>query len=446
MTTPTDDLSRLLRAAADVATEAGPPAVPDAPVLWSRGRRATWLGRAVAGALAVALVVLVVATTAVMRAVPTAVPAEGPGATYPTQVSALFPGSYHAGGGPVFGVVRVGADDDGANPYASPGALYVIDRDGLLATLPNWVGITSGVTTDPGDADPSVAPDGLRMLSQDGIVDVRDGSTVVPPWSDDVMAAGLGTRGTWSPDSRLVAVPTSSGAAVLDPARLRVLDPVPGDATVLVAGWRDDTTLLGLRRSAGPGGFEVVGRSLDDTAWSVVTALPASTLAVPAAPDGRLTPTIAYASPDGARLLLVDRPAARAGGLAVLVDAATGRRVDFAGRQGTAEDAAWDGCDPVWRDGQPLRASGGLTRPADGAAVMSFGGRTDVGCVALAGAELTGDADLHTAGAVREQVWRVALPLGGALALVGLVWMVVALRRSRRGGEHFLPMIVGRLF
>jgi hypothetical protein len=446
MTTPTDALSRLLREAATTATDGAGAAAPDAPALWSRGRRVTWVGRAAAGALALALVVLVVATTAVMRAVPTALPAEGPGATFPTLVSGLFPGTYHAGDGPVLGVVRLGVDTDAGNPGADPGRPFVIGRDGLVATLPNWAGVTSGSTTDPGDAAPSVAPDGLRLLSQDGIVDLRDGSTVVPPYSDDVMAAGVGTRGTWSPDSRRVAVPTTSGVAVLDATGPRVLEPVPGDAAVLAAGWRDDTTLLGVHRTEGSGGFEVVSRSLDDRAWSVVTTLPAEALAVPGAPDGRLTPTVAYASPDGARLLLVDRPGAGAGGLAVLVDTATGRRVAFDGDRTTSEDAAWDGCDPAWQDGRPLRTSGGLTRPADGAVVMSFGGRTDVGCVALAGAELTGDPDPHGAGTVREEVWRVALPLGAALALVATVWLLVALRRSRRDGERFLPMIVGRLF
>jgi uncharacterized membrane protein YgdD (TMEM256/DUF423 family) len=44
------------------------------------------------------------------------------------------------------------------------------------------------------------------------------------------------------------------------------------------------------------------------------------------------------------------------------------------------------------------------------------------------------------------QLWVAALPYGGVLALVGLVWMVVALRRSRRHGERFLPAVVARLF
>jgi hypothetical protein len=36
--------------------------------------------------------------------------------------------------------------------------------------------------------------------------------------------------------------------------------------------------------------------------------------------------------------------------------------------------------------------------------------------------------------------------VGGVLVLVGTIWMVVALRRTRRNGEDFLPMLLGRLF
>ena len=42
------------------------------------------------------------------------------------------------------------------------------------------------------------------------------------------------------------------------------------------------------------------------------------------------------------------------------------------------------------------------------------------------------------------------LPVFWVLLLVGAVsltvWMVLALRRSRKHGDDFLPMIVGRLF
>lgn len=70
----------------------------------------------------------------------------------------------------------------------------------------------------------------------------------------------------------------------------------------------------------------------------------------------------------------------------------------------------------------------------------------DLGCVTLAGNELTGTPEPHPSGVLREQVWRVALPVGAALALIGAVWIVLALRRSRRHGERFLPMIYVQRF
>jgi hypothetical protein len=77
---------------------------------------------------------------------------------------------------------------------------------------------------------------------------------------------------------------------------------------------------------------------------------------------------------------------------------------------------------------------------------VEFSGRLGVGCLSLAGNELTGAADPRSAGLLREQVWRVALPLGGALAAIVLVWSGVALRRSHRRGERFLPWILSYPF
>ena len=80
---------------------------------------------------------------------------------------------------------------------------------------------------------------------------------------------------------------------------------------------------------------------------------------------------------------------------------------------------------------------------------MEFSGRLDLGCVALAGTELTGTPDRHSAGVTRERVWRAALPVAAGLALVTAVWVVVALRRSRRlerPGERWLPMIYVQRF
>ena len=176
-------------------------------------------------------------------------------------------------------------------------------------------------------------------------------------------------------------------------------------------------------------------RGLTDTTWTTAAAVDVGEV------EGRVAPTAVDASPDGSRLLLrYPTSTGSDAGWAVLVDARSGQRVAFTGA-GPSTVAAWDDCTPVWQGDQPLTASGGLRRPGDGASVMEFSGRVVLGCVTLAGNELTGTPDPSSAGLLRERVWRVALPVGGALALAGAWWMVVALRRSRRHGERFLPMI-----
>ena len=159
--------------------------------------------------------------------------------------------------------------------------------------------------------------------------------------------------------------------------------------------------------------------------------------------QGPASPSRVFAAPDGSRLLLI-WPAEPGPARSVLVDARTGTPVSFAGETATTT-IKWDNCDPVWRAGQPLSAQGGLRRPATGEDIMRFSGHSEHGCVSLAGNELTGAPAPGAAGAWQErtwQAWTAALPFGGVLALVGAVWMVLALRRSRRHGEHFLPMIL----
>ncbi|MEO7422386.1 MAG: hypothetical protein ABIU87_08320 [Ornithinibacter sp.] len=49
--------------------------------------------------------------------------------------------------------------------------------------------------------------------------------------------------------------------------------------------------------------------------------------------------------------------------------------------------------------------------------------------------------DPRTGAPVRERAYGIVLPVGGVLAVVVAIWMVAALRRSRRNGERFLPML-----
>lgn len=438
MTHPTDELARLLTGAADdvVARERVPG--PDTARLWRQGRRTTWLTRGAAAGLAAALVLVTGALVAVIGAAPATVPSEGTSPTYPRLVSDLFTTRANPDPGPVFGLVALPPDEHQGSRTG------VIHRGGALTALPRWTGPAATVDLDTlADARGVLAPDGVHLLISDGIVDLTDGSVTRPLMVEGVSQVSIGSRAAWSPDSRHVAMSGFAGPSVLDRFADVVLEPAAGDRAVVLAGWRDDATVLGLRSpSTTPGAaFDIVSRGLADPTWATVTTISADAAKVADA-AGQVSPSAVFASPDGSRLLLVDR-----GGHSVLVDTTTGRRVAFAGAPVSA-DVPWDGCDPVWQGDQPLLASGGLRRPGDGAPVLQFADRVDAGCVTLAGGELTGTP---TPGrATTERVWSAILPVFWVLLLVGVVatavWMVLALRRSRRHGDDFLPMMLGRLF
>jgi hypothetical protein len=439
MTHPTDELTRLLTGAADDIVERERVPAPDTPVLWRRGRRTTWAGRAAAAGIAAALVLVGGALVSVVRAAPETVPSDGTSLTYPELVSDLFTSSDRAGSGPVFGLVALPGD------YPQATTIGVVERSGALVGLPSWSSSGTGLDLSSLDDPRAVlAPDGRHALIQGGVLDLTDGSLARLLVTEGVQQAIIRGRSAWSPDSRHVAVSTPDGPAVLDDFADVVLQPASGDAAVLVAGWRDDDTLLGLRSPSATEGsaFDIVERGLGDPQWSTLTTI--STDAVQLAGAARqLSPSDVFASPDGSRLLLVDR-----GGHSALMDTATGQRVAFAGAASASTDGAWDGCHPVWQDDQPLLAGDGLKRPGDGATVLAFSDRVDAGCLTLAGNELTGAPAPGRASV--ERVWSIILPVFLVLLLVAtvwlIVWMVVALRRNRRHGDTFLPMILGRLF
>ncbi len=434
MNTPTGELTRLLTGAADDIVEHRTAPGPDIPQLWRRGRRVTWAARtAAAGILGVVL--LLVATGGVLLSgIPATVPSVGGMLTYPEVVSDLFPELLRTGDEPIFGLVAT-------VPTASESDdSLVIERRGALASLGTSAVRADHIVLTAGGTAPALAPDGKRVRSSEGIVDLTDGSLTRPNSTDPVIQSLTGSRSVWSPDSQHVLVDTANGPAVLNVYADPVLTPAAGDQQVRAAGWRDITTLLGVRPAAG-GGLDIVTRGLTEPRWTTVGTVAADAV------RGSATPSRVFAAPDGSRLLLV-WPGGSDPARSVLVDARTGARVPLAGET-SATTAVWGSCDPVWQAGQPLLADGGLRRPASGETVMAFSGHTRHGCVALAGNELTGTPAPGAADAWQERLWRLwaaALPLGGVLALVGLVWMVVALRRSRRHGERFLPMVLGRLF
>ncbi len=439
MTQPTDELGRLLTDAADDIVRRRHVAGPPAPLLWRRGRRATWLVRGAAAGLAVALVLLGGTLVAVVRATPATVPADGSAATYPQLVSDLFTRDDAAAPGPVFGLVALPSETGTGSD------LGVIDRGGSLTAPPRWSASTATVDVHSlGNPVGALAPDGVHLLVRDGILDLTDGSLARPLMVEAVSQLVIGSRAVWSPSSGYVAFDGVDGPTVIDRRADVVLAPVPGDAGVMTAGWRDDTTLLGLRTPSGTAGsaFDVVTRRLGDPGWRTLSTIRTDAVQVRGA-TVQVTPSAVFASPDGSRLLIVD-----SGVHSVLVDTTTGQRVAFAGAASASVDVAWDGCDPIWLGDQPLRASGGLHRPADGRTILAFSDRVEARCVTLPGNQLTGTpAPGRTA---VEQVWRVALPALWVLVVVaalwGTVWSVTAVRRSRRHGEDFLPIVLGRLF
>ncbi|MFL6170144.1 MAG: hypothetical protein ACJ711_10760 [Ornithinibacter sp.] len=439
MTHPTDELTRMLRGAADDMVQRERVPGPDAPRLWRRGRRATWAGRGAAAAIAAFVLFFVVSGGLALTGIAPTVPAVGSTLTYPEVVSDMFVDQLPAGSGPVFGVVR-------AVPTSSqPDDILVIRRQGSLASLQ---------TTNPSNGSPILlfeggtpvlSPDGQRLLTSEGVVVLDDGVVVPPVITYPEIPSRTGVNDVWSPDSQHVLLSTVAGPAVTNGYADVALSPGPGDDAVLAAGWRGNDTVLGVRPAPG-GGLDILARGLTtDTQWSKVASVAAD--AVSASGPSDAVPERVFASPDGSRVLLV-YAADAAPPRSVLVDATTGARVAFAGETPSTR-VVWDGCAPVWQAGQPLTADGGLRRPATGESVLRFSGHRQHGCVSLAGNELTGSPAPGAAGAWQErawQVWTAALPVGGVLLLLWTAWMLVALRRSRKHGEDFLPMMLGRLF
>lgn len=435
MTAPTDGLEPELRRASLQVMGHEHPVSPAPQHLWTKGRRRIWAARTAAAGLVVAAVTVVATVALVMRPERSTLPADGSSLHYPQFVTDLFPGRYQSGPEPVFGWV---VSTEPGNALLT----RVIDRSGILKDVQS----DSSLATNPG----SLAPDGLHLLSADGVVDLEDGSLIQPNVADPYVGADhvLG-RGIWAPDSQHVLIDTGQGPAVLDLFADVSSPPSEGaaDDDIAIAGWRGPQTIIGVRNVVEGDQLrpQVVSRALTSATWTVDAPIalgPASRQDAPARVSS---------SPDGSHLLLQWSEGNGEAGRhsAVLVDSRSGRLLPL--REGAQVATEWDGCTPVWRGNEPLRASGGLRNPADDTPlVMAFSDRRDgLGCVTLAGDQLTGSPDARSEGVVREQVWRVALPVACALALITAIWVVVALRRSRRierPGKRWLPMIYVQRF
>ena len=160
MTRSTDELTRMLRGAADDIVDRERVYDPEVPVLWRRGRRTTWAGRGAAAVIAVLVLFLAVTGGLSLTGIAPTVPAVGGTLTYPRVVSDMFVNQLPAGDGPVFGLV-------GTEPTASqPDDILVIRRRGALASLQ---------TANPSNGEPAI-------LSRGGPPEMERRLFLFPAW------------------------------------------------------------------------------------------------------------------------------------------------------------------------------------------------------------------------------------------------------------------------
>ena len=222
-----------------------------------------------------------------MRPVPVSVPAEGGELTYPEFVSDSFPGTFTGGPTPVFAFVPWSS---GTEPT------WTIDRRGRQAKVPPAFPEIRGGALSPDGRYVLLARGALDQRGELGIVDLTDGSIRRPLYTDDVLTTRSSDHAVWSPDSRHVVVDTTRGPVTLDlfagPER-RPPDEenraIPADVcdrfsaddpTVLMAGWLDADTLLGVGR---PGRAAAAA----STCSSVTSVGPSGRAAQPGRPGSR---------------------------------------------------------------------------------------------------------------------------------------------------------------
>ncbi len=449
-----DGLARELEALAHHLTD-GPSPTPSPSDVWRSGARRRWRTRGLALGAGAAAVALVASAVVSVGGAPRSMPATGPGeplTSYPENV--VMPFSLPATRTPGTAALVLPGEWDGRR------AVFTVGPAGAVAVLDTGVIEGTGPSDPAPDAeDVALSPDGRWVASATSVRDLVTGRELGIALDRSRTQVENGLRGTpwWSPDSRRVLVPglSSSPASIgivvdVGSGSTSVVPPAGvGDALVL-AGWRDGSTVVGVWRS-GVDTVRILTWTVGGEQWT-----DGATITWPApTSDQRSAATL---SPDGSRVLLLDEAplddaTQTAGTRAQVFDAGSGALVGFAPATSWAEGsyvewAGW-GCRPAWRDGEPvitdnrsLSLAGG---PRDPLVRLSSDFGTDV-CPAFPGDAIQG-APVANSGAVwAERVRTWGLPLAGVVLVGLLVWWKGRRQQWKRdlGSLPFIYQVGGR--
>ncbi len=440
----------LSRIVADEPDDSIDPGILDA--MWRAGSRRRWRARAGVGA-ALAVVGLLVAGALAPLQAPSAalVPATPSGAalpSYPEHVAMpLRPPRTSTPGRAALGLPGTQGTSAGAFAVGPGGSVAFVPLSGASDTL--------ALGGAPGSAL-AVSPDGREIATASAVLDLTTGASMAVALhrSDP----GELWRGApwWGPDSHRVLYPalpslTGSEGLVVDVrGTTQVLPPAGVGDALLLAGWKDDATVIGLWRHSADE-FTVLTWTLGDTGWTN-----GATVSWPGWEDD--PPAAASVSPDGSRLLLlrsVDGTATGAGQgtQAQVFDTGSGALVGFPVGDVPASEAGWTpgsylswegfGCRPAWRGDVPVITDGGV-RLANGPAgteLMSISSAFGQGsCPSFAGNELQGEPVSNLGAVWLERLRTWGLPLA-VLVLAGLVTWWLGRRQNWREHPKPLPAI-----
>ncbi|HET7762367.1 MAG TPA: hypothetical protein VFL46_08410 [Phycicoccus sp.] len=458
MTTPHDDLHARLAVLAETRVADGGPPAPPTDVLWRAGSRRRWRVRAAAGAVVAVVLLLVVGAFVPIGGVPEAVPATAPGEplpSYPEHVAMPWSPPRTATPGP--SAIAVG----GAN--GEEAGAWLVGPTGGVSFLPLRSLTGSGGGFGGPEERLAVSPDGHWLATGAGLHDLVSGRDIGVALDSGGVPADVGWESApwWSPDSRRVLYSAGPGSSageglVVDLAGTTAVVPPAGvgDALVL-AGWRDDSTVIAVWRK-GAEEFLVMTWTLGDEQWTngPTISWPGWEEDWPQAPDtvGSERMTAAAVSPDGSQVVLLGSVNGAVPGTtdtrAQVFDSSTGALVGFPVGDVPAADAGWTagssvdwpgwGCRIGWRNGGPVVTDDGAFRPAgdpDGGDLVTLPPPLAGGCPALAGNELQGTPLPNTAALWAQRLRTWGLPLAGLVAVLALAWWW-----SRRRGGWTRPL------